>query len=126
MDTGIFNAKVESVSLEINIDSPVEELVINLQIHSQIGTVFVTFPYEKMPKLLRVLDIRDYRRIVGSPCQVLIIDGIFRDLGSFMFYHYDFMPFDKENGDWVLGSAYRKQVLNYTNDEESNGTDSDF
>jgi hypothetical protein len=35
-----------------------------------------------------------------------------------MFYHYDFIPFEKENDDWVLGSEYRKQVLNYTNEED--------
>lgn len=113
MDTGIFNAKIESVSLEVNTDSPVEELVIRLQVHSQIGTVCVTFPYEKMPKLLKVLGIRDYRKIVGSPCQVLIVDDCFRDLGNFMFYHYDFIPFDNENDDWVWGSDCRKQVLEY-------------
>jgi hypothetical protein len=113
MSTGIYNAKIESVSLEINLDSPVEELVIKLQIHSRIGTVCVTFPYEKMPKLLRVLDIHDYQHIVGSPCQVLIVDDIFRDLGNFMFYHYDFISFDKEKDKWVLGSEYRKQVLDY-------------
>ena len=104
--------------MEVNTDSPVGELVIKLQVHSQIGTVYVSFPYGKMPKLLQVLDIRDYRKIVGIPCQVLIVDDCFRDLGNFMFYHYDFIPFEKENHDWVLGSEYRKQVLNYTNEED--------
>lgn len=118
MDTGIFNAKVESVSLEFNTDSPTEELVIRLQLHSQIGNTCATFLYNKMPKLLKVLGINDYQHIVGSPCQVLIIDGIFRDLGNFMFYHYDFVPFEQENDNWVFGSEYRKQVLNYTNAED--------
>jgi hypothetical protein len=118
MDTGIFNAKVEAVSLEINIDSPAEELVIKLQVRSQIGIVYVTFPYDKMPKLMQVLDIRDYRKIVGSPCQILVVDDCFRDLGNFMFYHYDFIPFEKENDDWVWGSEDRKQVLDYTNEED--------
>lgn len=115
MNTGIFNAKIEVVSLEFDADGPAEELVIKLQVHSQIGTVWVTVPYEKMPKLLKVLGIRDYRKIVGSPCQVLIVDDGFCDLGNFMFYHYDFIPFDNENDDWLWGSDERKHVLNYTN-----------
>lgn len=90
-------------------------LKLKLEICSTSGTALMSFSLFEIEKIFTILEINDFRDIVNSPCIVLICDGIMKDIGKFLFCHYDGISFDKEEESWVFNNPLRKEIYNYAN-----------
>ena len=109
----ICNAKIKRA--EFSRSYYEEPLKLKLEICSTSGTALMSFSLFEIEKIFTILEINDFRDIVNSPCIVLICDGIIKDIGKFLFCHYDEIPFDKEEGSWVFNNPLRKEIYNYAN-----------
>lgn len=110
MTTGIFNAKIKRVNLIKDIDT--NKIVLKLEIKSTAGTACLTFSINDLIKIFSILEIEDFDEIINQPCLVLINDGIMKDIGNFMFRHYDFIkdPLKEESEFWVLNDPIRLKI----------------
>lgn len=110
MTTGIFNAKIKRASLIKDIDT--NKIILKLEIKSTAGTACLTFSPNDLIKIFSILEIEDFDEIIDRPCLVLINDGIMKDIGNFMFRHYDFIkePLKEESEFWVLNDPIRLKI----------------
>jgi hypothetical protein len=110
MITGIFNAKIEQADLVKNIDT--DKIILRLEIKSTEGVAWLTFSVDDLIKIFSILEIENFDEIIGQPCLVLINDGIMKDIGNFMFRHYDFIkePLKEESKYWVLNDPIRLKI----------------
>ena len=110
MITGIFNAKIKQADLVKNIDT--DKIILILEIKSTEGVAWLTFSVDDLIKIFSILEIENFDEIIGQPCLVLINDGIMKDIGNFMFRHYDFIkePLKEESKYWVLNDPIRLKI----------------
>lgn len=110
MITGIFNAKIKYANLIK--DGYTDQIVLKLEIESTEGLACLTFSVNDLIKIFSVLEIENFNEIIGQPCLVLINDGIIKDIGNFMFRHYDFIkePLKAESQDWVFNDPIRLKI----------------
>lgn len=110
MTTGIFNAKIEHADLIKDIDT--NKIILKLEIKSTGGTACLTFSIDYFLKIFCVLEIENFNELIGQPCVVLINDGIMKDIGNFMFRHYDFIkePLKEEAKYWVFNNPIRLEI----------------
>lgn len=109
----ICNAKIKRAELSRNYYE--ESLKLKLEICSTSGTAIMSFHLSEINKIFTILEINDFKNIINSPCIVLICDGIMKDIGKFLFCHYDGISFDKEEESWVFNNPLRKEIYNYAN-----------
>ena len=109
----ICNAKIKRA--EFSRSYYEEPLKLKLEICSTSGTAIMSFSLFEIEKIFTILEINDFRDIVNAPCIVLICDGIMKDIGKFLFYHYDGISFDKEKESWIFNDTLRKEIYNYAN-----------
>ena len=83
----ICNAKIKRAEFSRSCDE--EPLKLKLEICSTDGTATMSFNLPEINKIFTILEINDFKNIVNSPCIVLICDGIMKDVGKFLFCHYD-------------------------------------
>lgn len=107
----ICNAKIKRV--EFSRSYYEEPLKLKLEICSTNGTATMSFSLSEINKIFNILEINDFKNIVNSPCIVLICDGIMKDIGKFLFCHYDGISFNKEEESWVFNNPLRKEIYNY-------------
>lgn len=110
MTTGIFNAKIERANLIKDIDT--NKIILKLEIKSTEGIAYLTFSVNDLIKIFSILEIEDFNEIINQPCLVLINDGIMKDIGNFMFRHYDFTkePLKEESKYWVFNDPIRLKI----------------
>lgn len=110
MTTGIFNAKIKRANLIKDIDT--DKIILRLEIESTAGVALLTFSVDDLIKIFSILEIKNFDEIIGRPCLVLINDGIMKDIGNFMFRHYDFIkdPLKEESEYWVLNDPIRLKI----------------
>lgn len=110
MTTGIFNAKIKRANLIKDIDT--NKIILKLEIKSTAGTACLTFSVNDLIKIFSILEIENFDEIIGQPCLVLINDGIMKDIGNFMFRHYDFIkePLEEESKYWVFNDPIRLKI----------------
>ena len=107
----ICNAKIKRA--EFSRSCYEEPLKLKLEICSTDGTAVMSFDLSEINKIFTILEINDFRNIVNSPCIVLICEGIMKDVGKFLFCHYDGISFNKEEKSWVFNNPLRKEIYNY-------------
>lgn len=110
-ETGIFNAIVKKWDIMEDYDSSC--LVIKLQFHSSIGDVDFSFNISYLQKIFKILDITSISQIKNQPCIIFIKDGLFKDMGSFLFCHKEF-ELEEENS-WL----FYNDVKNFYNELDS-------
>lgn len=110
MTTGIFNAKIEHANLIKDIDT--NKIVLKLEIKSTEGTAFLIFSVNDLIKIFSILEIENFNEIINQPCLVLIDNGVMKDIGNFMFRHYDFIkePLKEESKYWVFNDPIRLKM----------------
>ena len=110
MITGIFNAKIRQADLIKNIDT--DKIILRLEIESTEGVALLTFSVDDLIKVFSILEIKNFDEIIGQPCLVLINDGVMKDIGNFMFRHYDFIkePLKEESEYWVFNDPIRLKI----------------
>lgn len=110
MTTGVFNAKIKHANLIKNIDT--NQIVLTLEIESTEGDACLTFSVNDLIKIFSILEIENFNEIIGQPCLALINDGIMKDIGNFMFRHYDFFknPLNEESQYWVFNDPIRLKI----------------
>lgn len=109
MITGIFNAKIKQANLIKDIDT--NKIVLKLEIESTAGIACLTFSANDLIKIFSILEIENFYDIIGQPCVVLINDGIIKDIGNFMFRHYDVQePLKEESQYWVFNDPIRLKI----------------
>ena len=110
MTTGIFNAKIKHADLIKDIDT--NKVILKLEIQSTEGTACLTFSVNDLIKIFSILEIKNLNEIINRPCLVLINDGIMKDIGNFMFRHYDFTkePLKEESKYWVFNDPVRLTI----------------
>ena len=86
---------------------------LELEIKSTEGSACLSFEISQIEKIFDILEIYDIKDIINSPCIVLIYNDIMRDIGRFLFTHYDGRPFSEEEKDWVFNDPFRKKIFNY-------------
>lgn len=109
----ICNAKIKSAELSRSYYG--ESLKLKLEICSAGGTAIMSFNLSEIDKVFTILEINDFKDIVNSPCIVLICNGMMKDIGKFLFCHYDGISFNKEEESWVFNNPLRKEIYNYAN-----------
>ena len=107
----ICNAKIEN--MWIRKGYPEEQLKLKLEIRSTEGSACLSFEISQMEKIFDILEICDIEDIINSPCIVLIHDHTMKDIGRFLFIHYDGRSFSDEEKDWVFNDPLRKKIFNY-------------
>lgn len=112
MTTGIFNAKIKQANLIKKID--INKIILTLEIESTEGTACMTFSVNDLIKIFSILEIENFNQIINQPCVVLINDGIMKDIGNFMFRHYNFIkePLKEESKYWVFNDPIRLKIYN--------------
>ena len=110
MTTGIFNAKIKRANLIKDIDT--NKIILKLEIESTEGIAYLTFSVNDLVKIFSILEIKNFDEIIGQPCLVLINDGVMKDIGNFMFRHYDFIkePLKEESKYWVFNDSIRLKI----------------
>lgn len=108
---GIYNAKIKD--MWIRKKYPEERLKLELEIKSTEGTTCLSFEMSQIEKIFDILEICDIKNIINSSCIVLIHNYIVKDIGRFLFTHYDGRPFSDEEKDWVFNDPFRKKIFNY-------------
>ena len=109
--TNIYNAKIVKAWLIKEYDGmPIE---LKLEVKSTVGSAVMSFDLSKIEKIFNILNITNFDNIINSPCIVLIHKGIMKDIGKFLFHHYDGRPFTEEDKDWVFNDTLRKEIYNY-------------
>ena len=108
---GIYNAKIKN--MWIRKDYPEERLELKLEITSTEGSTCLSFEISQMEKIFDILEICDIKNIINSPCIVLIYNHTMKDIGRFLFTHYDGRSFSDEEKDWVFNDPLRKKIFNY-------------
>ena len=111
MINGIYNAKIQN--MWIRKTYPEESLKLELEIKSTEGSACMFFELSQIEKIFDILEINDIKDIINSPCIALIDNNIMKDIGRFLFTHYDGRSFFTENKDWVFNDPARKKILNY-------------
>ena len=109
---GIYNAKIKNMWLKK--EYPEEQLKLNLEIQSTEGSACLSFEISQIEKIFDILEIYDIKNIINSPCIVLIYNHTMKDIGRFLFTHYDGRSFSNEEKDWVFNDPLRKKIFNYT------------
>ena len=109
---GIYNAKIKNMRLRKRY--PEERLKLELEIKSTEGSAYMFFEISQIEKIFDILEIYDIKNIINSPCIVLIYNGTMKDIGRFLFTHYDGRSFSDEEKDWVFNDPLRKKIFNYT------------
>ena len=107
-ETGFFNAIIKKWDISEDQDSSC--LVVKLQFHSSIGYVDFSFNISYLQKIFEILDITSISQIKNQPCIIFIKDGLFKDMGSFLFYPYKNFELEKEDS-WLFCS----DIKNYYN-----------
>ena len=110
-ETGIFNAIIKKWDIIEDYDSSC--IVIKLQFHSSIGDIDFSFNICYLQKIFRILDITSISQMKNQPCIIFVKDGLFKDMGSFLFYHYK--NFELEENSWLFCS----DIKNYYNELDS-------
>lgn len=108
---GIYNAKIKN--MWIRKEYPEERLKLELEIKSTEGSACMSFEISQMEKIFDILEICDSEDIINSPCIVLIHNHIMKDIGRFLFTHYDGRSFSDEEKDWIFNDPFRKEIFNY-------------
>lgn len=108
---GIYNAKIKN--MWIKKEYPEEQLKLKLEIKSTEGSACLSFEISQIEKIFDILEICDIKDIINSPCIVLIYNHIMKDIGRFLFTHYDGRSFSDEEKDWVFNDPLRKKFFNY-------------
>lgn len=86
--TGIFNAIIKKWDIiEDYNDDDSSCMIIKLQFQSSIGCVDFNFNICYLQKIFNILDITSISQIKNQPCIIFIKNGLFKDIGSFLFYH---------------------------------------
>lgn len=111
MMSKICNAKIKN--MWIKKEYPEERLKLTLEIKSTEGSACMSFEISQIEKIFDILEIYDIKNIINSPCIVLIDDHIMKDIGRFLFIHYDGRSFSDEEKDWVFNDQLRKKIFNY-------------
>ena len=109
---GIYNAKIKNMWLQKKY--PEERLKLELEIKSTEGSACMFFEMSQIEKIFDILEIYDIKNIINSPCIVLIYNNTMKDIGRFLFTHYDGKLFSDEEKDWVFNDPLRKKFFNYT------------
>lgn len=107
--TGIFNAIVQKAQLEMS-EGNFKEIVLRLKIKSTVGSAIMVFPLRYLVKIFEILNISNFNNIINKPCIVFIKNGVMKDLGNFLFHHYDFIKIDAESKDWVYNDKDRNII----------------
>ena len=108
---GIYNAKIKN--MQIRKECPEGRLKLELEIKFTEGFACLSFEISQMEKIFDILEICDIEDIINSPCIVLIHDHTMKDIGRFLFIHYDGRSFSDEEKDWVFNDPLRKKIFNY-------------
>ena len=108
---GIYNAKIKNMWIQKRY--PEERLKLELEIKSTEGSACMSFEMSQIEKIFDILEIYDIKDIINSPCIVLIYNGMMKDIGRFLFIHYDGRSFSDEEKDWVFNDQLRKKIFNY-------------
>lgn len=108
---GIYNAKIKNMWMKK--EYPEERLKLTLEIKSTKGHACMSFEISQIEKIFDVLEINNIKDIINSPCIVLIYNDIMKDIGRFLFIHYDGRSFSDEEKDWVFNDQLRKKIFNY-------------
>ena len=109
---GIYNAKIKNMWIQKKY--PEERLKLELEIQSTEGSACLFFELSQIEKIFDILEICDIKDIINSPCIVLIYNYTMKDIGRFLFTHYDGRSFSDEEKDWVFNDPLRKKIFNYT------------
>ena len=108
---GIYNAKIKNAWIKKKY--PEERLKLELEIKSTEGSACLSFEISQIEKIFDILEIYDIKNIINSPCIVLIYNGTMKDIGRFLFTHYDGRSFSNEEKAWVFNNPLRKKFFNY-------------
>ena len=111
MLNGIYNAKIKN--MWIKKEYPEERVKLELEIKSTEGSACLSFEISQIEKIFDILEIYNIKNIINSPCIVLIYNHTMKDIGRFLFTHYDGRSFSDEEKDWVFNDPLRKKIFNY-------------
>ena len=119
----ITRAIIEMVSLRIN---DYDNLELTLNVNSVEGHANLAINLTRDPKMLykvfKIFKIRDFNRLVGQPCIVLLDKGCIKDITNLLWTDYSSLYAGQKNDnewknkareDWVFG--YIAEDGHYTN-----------
>ena len=97
-ETGIFNAVIKNWDIRTSSHC----MILELNFSSSIGDVDFSFNISYLQKIFRLLDITSISQITKQPCIIFVKDGLFNDMGSFLFHHYKEFEIEEERNSWLF------------------------
>lgn len=97
-ETGIFNAIIKNWDIRTNSHC----MILELKFSSSIGYVDFSFNINYLQKICDILNITSVSQMIGKPCIIFVEDGLFRDMGSFLFHHYKEFEIEEERDSWLF------------------------
>lgn len=95
--TGIFNAIIKNWDIRTSSYC----MILELKFSSSIGDVDFNFNISYLQKIFRLLDITSISQITKQPCIIFVENGLFRDMGSFLFHHCKEFEIEEQNS-WLF------------------------
>lgn len=111
-ETGIFNAVIK----KWDIRKSSHYMLLELEFKSSIGYINFSFNITYLQKICDILNITSISQMTGKPCIIFVKNGLFRDIGSFLFYHYKEFELEEEKDSWL----FYNDVKDYYNEQDKN------
>ena len=109
-ETGIFNAIIKKWDIKTSSCC----MILQLEFKSSIGYVDFSFNLKYLQKICDILNITSVSQMTGKPCIIFVENGLFKDMGNFLFHHYKEFDIIEESDSWLFYS----DVKNYYNEQD--------
>lgn len=97
-ETGIFNAIIKNWDIRTSSHC----MILELKFSSSIGYVDFSFNINYLQKICNILNITSVSQMTGKPCIIFVENGLFKDMGDFLFHHYKEFEIEEEANSWLF------------------------
>jgi len=97
--TGVFNAIIRQYDIIYTGSCA----ILQLEFKTAVGTVDFSFNLKYLPKMFELLQVKSITQFTKQPCIVYVENGLFRDMGEFLFTYDPAFPIDLEDS-WLFAT----------------------